>query len=213
MKRFSINTGLIFASWALLLIFGCHKKKTPIPPEETPPTIISEMPIVDIDQLDQVAEQPPSEQDQTANAKLPEKPAPPKHPKHPAPKRISEEPDRPAPTEEARNTPPPVTTAPSPPRVVIDGGGGNRANGQAASGAGQDNGSNYQATTQQLLDSAENNLRNLKRQLSDTEQSMVSQIKDYTAQSKKATSEGDDVRAHNLAQKARLMSDELVKGQ
>ena len=50
MKRFSSNTGLIVVSWALLLIFGCHKKKTPIPPEETPPTIISEMPVEPIEE-------------------------------------------------------------------------------------------------------------------------------------------------------------------
>ena len=40
---------------------------------------------------------------------------------------------------------------------------------------------------------------------------MVAQIKDYMAQSRKATADSDSVRAHNLALKARLLSDELVK--
>ena len=40
---------------------------------------------------------------------------------------------------------------------------------------------------------------------------MVAQIKDYMAQSRKATKDSDTVRAHNLALKARLLSDELVK--
>lgn len=40
---------------------------------------------------------------------------------------------------------------------------------------------------------------------------MVAQIKDYMAQSRKATADADHVRAHNLALKARLLSDELVK--
>lgn len=197
MKRFSTNTGLIVVTWALLLIFGCHKKKPPIPPEETPPTLISEMPI----EPEPSEEQTPSGQE-AVNNKEPEKPAPPKHPRHTPPKKIVvDDSEKPSTTEEAKNSPP-TPTAPTPPRVVI----------QPSGGAPQD-GVNYQATTQQLLDGAENNLRNLKRQLSDNEQSMASQIRDYIAQSKKATSEGDDVRAHNLAFKARLLSDELVKGQ
>ena len=205
MKRFSTNTGMIVVSWALLLIFGCHKKKTPIPPEETPPTIISEMPV----EPEPTEEQNPSEQEQAAS-KPAEKPSPAKHTKH-APRRIIiDEPERPTTTDEAKSVPPIVS---APPHVVIQEGSGNPRNGQQSAGTPQDSGANYQATTQQLLDGAENNLRNLKRQLSDSEQTMVSQIRDYIAQSKKATADGDDVRAHNLALKARLLSDELVKGQ
>lgn len=200
MKRLSTNSGLIVVSWALLLIFGCHKKKTPIPPEETPPTIISEMPI-EKEPAQSTEGQNPSEQE-AANNKEPEKTAPPRHPKHTPPRKIVvDDSEKPATTEEAKNSPP-ASTTPTPPRVVIQ-----------PSGSAPQDGANYQATTQQLLDGAENNLRNLKRQLSDNEQSMVAQIRDYIAQSKKATTDGDDVRAHNLALKARLLSDELVKGQ
>ena len=69
-----------------------------------------------------------------------------------------------------------------------------------------------QSTTQQLIDSAEANLRNIKRQLSADEQTTLSQIRDLIKQSKDATKDGDLAKAHNLALKARLFSDELVKG-
>ena len=66
-------------------------------------------------------------------------------------------------------------------------------------------------TTEQLLQSAQTNLNSINRPLSPEEQAMVAQIKDYMAQSRKATADSDSVRAHNLALKARLLSDELVK--
>ena len=40
---------------------------------------------------------------------------------------------------------------------------------------------------------------------------MVTQIKSYIAQSRKATSDGDFERAYNLAMKAHLLADALVK--
>lgn len=68
-----------------------------------------------------------------------------------------------------------------------------------------------QATTEQLLQSTENNLTNIKRQLSQDEQAVVTQIHDYVNQSRQATKENDMVRAHNLALKAQLLSDELAR--
>lgn len=206
MKRFTLNTGLIFASWAMLLVFGCHKKKPPVPPDQSPPTLISQIPI----QPETPATQPPSAPappDEAAN-KPPEKPphTPPKHSRHPStPKKPTGEGEKPAPTEEAKNIPPP--------KVVIQEGGAKQGASQVSSGAPTDTNSGILATTQQLLDSTENNLRNLKRQLSSDEQSIVDQIHDYVKQSKDAAKDGDNVRAHNLALKARLLSDELVKTQ
>lgn len=65
--------------------------------------------------------------------------------------------------------------------------------------------------TSTLLGSAENNLANIHRSLNIDEQQMVSQIRNYIAQSRKAMSDGDLERAHNLANKANLLSGELVK--
>jgi hypothetical protein len=66
-------------------------------------------------------------------------------------------------------------------------------------------------TTSDLLDSTEKDLRGLSRGLSHDEEIMVAQIKSYVAQSRKASSDGDYERAYNLAMKAHLLADALVK--
>ncbi|HEY3768726.1 MAG TPA: hypothetical protein VGN44_08640 [Candidatus Angelobacter sp.] len=68
-----------------------------------------------------------------------------------------------------------------------------------------------QASTEQLLQDAEDNLNSIKRQLSKDEEAMRAQIREFINQSKKATTENDLARAHTLAVKARLLSDELLK--
>ena len=198
---------MIFASWALLLIFGCHKKKPHIPPAETPPTIISQIPIEQEPETGKGAdEQNPTPQEQQASTPPPAKPAPPKRQKH-VPTKKADEPEKPATTEIAKNAAP---TPPAPPRIVIqEANTNNSAQGQVS--AGKDDASRNQTTTQQLIDSTENNLRSLKRQLSSDEQSMVAQARDYINGSKQATKDGDFVRAHNLANKAHLLSEELIK--
>jgi hypothetical protein len=61
------------------------------------------------------------------------------------------------------------------------------------------------------LASAETNLNGINRQLSKDEEAMRAQIKEFINQSRKATTENDLARAHNLAVKAHLLSDELIK--
>jgi len=205
--RFRFRTGLVFASWAMLLIFGCHKKKPPVPAQEPPPTISTTTPEQTTPPTTQEPQNPQPTQEQpqtTTNDKPAEKPSP-RHVKRPpvAPKKLPE-PEKPATTEVAKNNPPP-----SPPRIVIqDGSSGTNGSGKVA---GANDAAQSQATTQQLIDSTENNLRNLKRTLSAEEQTTVKQINDYLKQSKDAVKDGDLSRAHNLALKARLLSDELVK--
>ena len=97
-------------------------------------------------------------------------------------------------------------------KLVIQEGGAPSSQGQLAAGAGlEDSSPRSKQTTEQLLQSAQANLNSINRPLSPEEQAMVAQIKDYMAQSRKATADSDTVRAHNLALKARLLSDELVK--
>lgn len=63
-----------------------------------------------------------------------------------------------------------------------------------------------------MLDAAESNLKKLEgRQLSDTEQDMVTQIRQFMEQSKTAVAAGDTERAHTLAWKAQTLSEDLVK--
>ena len=97
-------------------------------------------------------------------------------------------------------------------KLVIQEGGAPASQGQVAASAGlEDSSPRSKQTTEQLLQSAQANLNSINRPLSPEEQAMVAQIKDYMAQSRKATADSDTVRAHNLALKARLLSDELVK--
>ncbi len=66
-------------------------------------------------------------------------------------------------------------------------------------------------TTADLLESTEKDLKSLNRTLNHDEETMLTQIKSYIAQSRKATSDGDFERAFNLAKKAQLLADALVK--
>jgi hypothetical protein len=68
-----------------------------------------------------------------------------------------------------------------------------------------------QSSTEQLLQTTENNLGGIKRQLSKDEEAMVAQIRNYISQSRQATKDNDPARAHNLALKANLLSNELVR--
>ena len=214
MTQRPFKTGLIFASWAMLLIFGCHKKKPPVPQEVQPPAITQNTTQAQPEPTPTPT--PTPEQPQATNTKPEEKPSPAHHPRpHPPVKKVPPNGEKPAttgtekpssgtnekPTTEAKNNPPP--------RVIIQDGGTNSTTSQVSSGQKENNGN--QPTTEQLLKTAEDNLRNLKRDLSDNEKSTKNQILDYIAQSRKATEDADPIRAHTLALKARLLSDELVK--
>lgn len=65
--------------------------------------------------------------------------------------------------------------------------------------------------TAQLLATTDSNLKKVAdRQLSSAQQSMLDQIHTYVRQSKDASDSGDLTRAHTLAYKAHLLSDELA---
>jgi outer membrane biosynthesis protein TonB len=65
-------------------------------------------------------------------------------------------------------------------------------------------------TTAQLLQSTEDNLRALNNPNSD-QQAIIAQIRNFLAQARQAQTDNDVVRAHNLALKAHLLSDELIR--
>ena len=97
-------------------------------------------------------------------------------------------------------------------KLVIQEGSAPSSQGQLAAGAGlEDSSSHNKQTTEQLLQSTQANLNSINRPLSPEEQAMVAQIKEYMKQSRDATANSDAVRARNLALKAHLLSDELVK--
>ena len=71
--------------------------------------------------------------------------------------------------------------------------------------------SQEQATTEQLLQNTETAINGIKRQLTQNEQTMLAQIRDFISQSRDAIKKNDLVSARKLAVKAHLFSDELLK--
>jgi hypothetical protein len=65
--------------------------------------------------------------------------------------------------------------------------------------------------TTKMVDSTENALKGLTRSLNDEEKAMRAQIQSYLQQSRKATNDGDFERAYNLAKKAQVLTEALLK--
>jgi hypothetical protein len=65
--------------------------------------------------------------------------------------------------------------------------------------------------TERSLQGTEKNLNGITWTPSGDQRVIIDQIKTYITQSRTANTEGDVVRASNLAQKARLLCDELLK--
>lgn len=187
----------------LLLGAACNKKKPQLPVQAHAPTLSVPVP-------EQIPEaQPPPEQPSTTATEEP----PPEPPK-PKTKRTHTAPKKAVPAANAQNSStapgtgnttiaaarPPATPAAEPtPDMAI---GADVSSAQL---------SQQKQTTLQMLDATEKNLKSLPRNLSHDEEAMVAQIKSYVGQSRKATSDGDFERAYNLATKARLLSDALLK--
>jgi hypothetical protein len=98
-----------------------------------------------------------------------------------------------------------------PPRIVIQEGSAAAPQGDITSPIAHDEATHRRLSTAQLLQSTEDNLRGLKPPFSADEQATVAQIRDYMEQARSANAQNDVVRAHNLALKAHLLSDELAK--
>jgi|HubBroStandDraft_4_1064222.scaffolds.fasta_scaffold71885_2 hypothetical protein len=100
----------------------------------------------------------------------------------------------------------------APPVVVIKNGGSSEPTVQLKGDVTAEQASEQRSTTEQLAAATEENLKKVaERQLGSSQQEVVNQIKDFLEQSKKAIAAGDLERGRNLAMKARLLSDELLK--
>jgi hypothetical protein len=106
----------------------------------------------------------------------------------------------------------PVALKPCPPpKKVVRNGGSSEPTVQLTGGTPAEQ-AIHQSSTNQLTAATEENLKKIAgRQLNPSQQEMVSQIKQFMAQSKTAVAAGNLERGHNLALKAHLLSDELVK--
>lgn len=196
------RTGALLALASTMFLSGCFlkKRKPPLPPQAQAPTVETTTP--------PAATTPPQPAPQPAPATT----TPPKTEQPPAvatkkPRTRHHKPAKSEPATTAKATTPP----PTPPRkIVVPEGGTAETTPQLSASLPRETVSHDQQNTQQLLDSTESNLRSLNRQLSPGEQQTVSQIRSYMQQSRQATTDGDAVRAHNLALKAHLLSDQLV---
>jgi hypothetical protein len=159
----------------------------------------------------------------------PQSPAPPPSPETPAP-----QPQTPAPAQApAASTPESKSSAAATPkkthtrkkkklvaktpatqsgRVVVRNGGVSSPTAQLAPGINQEQARHQQENTDQLLATTDANLKRVAgRQLTPAQQSMCDQIHTYMRQAKAAAEAGDVGRAHTLAYKAHLLSDDLTR--
>jgi hypothetical protein len=101
----------------------------------------------------------------------------------------------------------------NPPRkIVIRHGSTPEPTAQLAPGMTQEQARHQRQNTEQLLVSTETNLQQLAgRSLNSSQQETVGQIRNYMAGARSALQGGDTQRAHTMASKAQLLSDDLVK--
>jgi outer membrane biosynthesis protein TonB len=191
----------------LFALAGCAKKKPQLPPQAKAPVDTVAVPLPD--EISEAAPPPPQ-------------PAP-------KPQPVPQEPPKPEPTthrKKKKQTPPPASTQSNPATPPVAGSSNNTlaaahppanpaaeapADTAIAADVTSAQLSQQKQTTAQLLDATEKTVNGLNRTLSHDEEEVVSQIHSYVAQSRKATSDGDFERAYNLATKAHLLSDALVK--
>lgn len=200
MKVTQFTRGIIATLFAVALLFlpGCRKKKPTLPPPQAqaPTTTAQPAPptIAPGASANPTATQPPLPE---ASTTIP-KPLPPK-PKnrHHGVTNAKKQPPttNPAPPAQAANVPPT----------------NNEAVGQISPDIPSATENSTVQSTNQLLDSTEQNLRSINRRLSNEEQNILSDIRSYVAQSRAALKDQDFERAHNLAIKAHLLTDGLVK--
>lgn len=189
---------------AITLLAGCKKKKPLLPPPRAQaPTITQPLP----EEIPPATEPPPEVE------QPPEPPQPEQKPKL-KPRRSGrgrKPAEKPAPPPAPAPAPP--ATAQQPPRTVVQEGGTSqpKQSGELTASITHDSAQHQRMTTAQLLDSTEFNLKSISRALTGDEQAMVSHIRSFEQQSRAATAEGDVERAYNLALKAHLLSDELIK--
>ena len=96
--------------------------------------------------------------------------------------------------------------------MVIHRGGVSEPATQIIPGMSAEESNRERQQTQDLLAAVESDLKKLAaRSLNSGQQETVSQIQHYTDVARTALQEGDIQRAHTLARKAQLLSDDLVK--
>ena len=101
-----------------------------------------------------------------------------------------------------------------PPKIIVRQGGTAEPSIQLAGGDGGAQEARQRETANQMLGATEQNLKKIAGlQLSQDQQGIVTQVRQFMEQSKTAAAAGDLERARTLAWKAQLLSEELIKPQ
>jgi hypothetical protein len=197
-------TALLVLALALLLASSCNRgKKTSLPPQATAPTI-AVPPTTQVGQ--QPAPPPQTTAPPTTGAQTGVIPKPSTGQASAQPKPRIRIPGRKTTASKTPAAAPPAAAPPAQPAASPQKPG---ESAQVLIGAQVPQGTAQ--NTEQLLQAAENNLRRVTRSLSDGEQAMMRQARNYISQSRTAAHDGDLERAYNLANKAHLLSIELAK--
>jgi hypothetical protein len=210
MKPLRLQSAIVLLVCALG-ITGCpNKKPVLVAPQQPPATAAPEPTPTPEPAASQPAEQPqeaqptPTPADQATATTSKSKP---KSGHHPVPKKPSPTATGEKPSGEVAHNTPPKTKVVQEPKIENP----PAQSGQISPGPTPANTTYDQASTDQLLQNAESNLNGIKRQLNAEEETMRVQIREFITQSHKAITDNDPQRAHILAVKARLLSEELVK--
>ena len=171
---------------------ACHRKRPNIPAKVQPPTI--EQPTIP-----PVATQPAPTPPTVTPGETQPAPAEPAPVTAKKPKRHRKT----VPANTATNTPP--KPAPKAETVAPD------TNVQITAEIPQNVANARRQQTEGLLQAAETNLKKINRTLTDGEESMQRQVRNYITQSRLAMQDGDLDRAYQLASKAQQLSQELIK--
>jgi hypothetical protein len=189
----------------LLCTVGCNKKKPQLPPQAKAPADTIAIPLPGEISEATVPPLPPPPKPQPPPPELPKPKVQARHKRHTT--------QPPATANNVASTPPASSTNTAIAAARPPGNPASETPPDTAIAANVTNAelSQQKQTTTQLLDSTEKTLNGLNRTLSHDEEDVVTQIRSYIAQSRKATTDGDFERAYNLATKAHLLSDALVK--
>jgi outer membrane biosynthesis protein TonB len=205
--RIARATVAVIVLASMLALGGCKKKKSAVPPPQAQaPTITHPEP--EVQPPAPVASEPNRPEPEAAPAETAPvaTPAPAPKPKtkphHAAKKQVP-----PPPVEKPAENP----AEKQPSKTVVTEGGTQPATPQLSASMPHDQAIHQKLNTNQLLEATDYNLKSVTRTLSADEQAMLQHIRSYMQQSRDASKDGDTERAYNLALKAHLLSDELIK--
>jgi hypothetical protein len=212
MYRYFVIALLSLSFWPAKMV-GQETQKEPPPPAQEPAAPNTQTPPSDQPQNDQQKAQSPQPEQTPAEKEATQAPADKESPQAPA-KNESQPASKKETTKSSKQSAQKDNAQGSgePHKVVIHRGSIGEPKAQLAPGMTEEQANHNRQNAKQLMASTENNLQKLSgRSLSASQQDTVGQIRNYMGLAKTALDKGDPQRARNLAFKAHLLSDDLIK--